>query len=257
MKNIVFSFHLPFKYLYFLVLFSILSSCKKDDQGKVIESKSITTENVIAKYHLKISPNSQPPIGNIEKGQPFVRKGSSSLSSTDYDVTQKFPFQTTLYFPDAQAANEFLNYLNYDTSLVTQYYSEHPDFYRRQLYYNGIIKDTTSSLTIKTKCSTCETANELRPMGYSWGSFCQNYMGPFNQICVGMEYDYYSYPQVTDVTPSVSGWELGFAMTNGGGDGYFLDYSDISFSIHFQIALSLFWGGIGTFYSFPPENHSG
>ncbi len=81
-------------------------------------------------------------------------------------------------------------------------------------------------------------------------------MSIFNQVCVGMEYNWVT-RSVTDVTPSVSGWQLGFEMTNGGGSGEFLSYGNIRFKIHYQIELSLFWGGIGTFYTFPPEQHWG
>ena len=93
-------------------------------------------------------------------------------------------------------------------------------------------------------------------MSYTWGSFCQNYMSIFNQVCVGMEYSWVQ-RSVKDVTPSVRGWQLGFALTNAGGNGHFVRYGDIQFQIHFQIVLSLFWNGLGSFYSFRPASHWG
>lgn len=81
-------------------------------------------------------------------------------------------------------------------------------------------------------------------------------MSYFNQICVSMEHDWAT-RQVWDVTTSVSGWVLGFGLTDKGGTGEWIEYGNIRFHISFQISLSLFWNGIGTFYNFPPEHHWG
>lgn len=240
-----------------IILLSIFSSCKKEYLNKINDNGSITTEQVISKFHLEESTKINPPKINAIKSQVFARKAASILSINDSDVTQTFPFPTTLYFSDAQEANTFLSFVNGNPENVTEYYSEHPDFYKRQLYDNGIINDTTSSLNLNTKCTACEAKKEVKPMNYQWGQFCEDYEWEFNQVCVGMDYNYYSAPQVTDVATTVSGWMLGFGLVDLGGSGQFISYGTIRFTIQFQIILSLWWNGVGNLYNFNPESHWG
>ena len=256
------------------VLTFLFSSCKKNEVTNVSHKDGITEEEVISKFHLKKGTNIKKE--DSLKIQLMERRNSSNITSNDttYNVNQTYPFETSLYFLNAQEENDFLSFVGNNPNNVTQYYSSHPDFYKRQLYYNGIIKDTTSTIvisnsTVNEECSNCKTTkvNPLYgnpPCGPGGGNFCQNYLSFFTQMCVGIDYTYENEScstgvyegssSVTFVHIGAEGWVIGFDLHDLGGYGSFVDQYGISFDCNYQISLSIFGA---EYYNFPVQTATG
>jgi len=245
---------------FLFTLFAMCSSCKKTDFNNKSKKNNgkITTEEVIQKFHLIRDTTIKKAHSSRNFDRMYQRNSTVSPKYTWEDVTKKYDFPTTLYFLNAQEANDFLEYIDNDPNMESYYFYTHQDFFERQLYENGIIDDTTSNSIKYTykECSGCKVNSEIHPMGSQTVGFCQNYIGPFTKICVEIDEDPVE-QEFIGIGSAASGWQLGFGFLDMGGDGYFSEPSLISFHITFQISLSLFWGGIGTFYNMEPETHNG